>query len=177
MSKDYLLNGKKILIVDDEPDVLSTLEELLDMCETVKALSFQEARELLHSNDYDFALLDIMGVNGLQLLDIANERKIKAIMLTANALNIETTIKSYKKGAAYFVPKDEMGRIADILVEILEATQKGENSWTAWLSRMETCYERRFGPNWKDKDREFWDVLAKQEWSLASVMRKEEAEE
>jgi len=29
---ENLLEGKKLLIVDDEPDVLDTLEELLPMC-------------------------------------------------------------------------------------------------------------------------------------------------
>jgi hypoxanthine phosphoribosyltransferase len=34
-----ILKGKKILIQDDEPDVLDTLEELLSMCQVVKATS------------------------------------------------------------------------------------------------------------------------------------------
>ena len=32
MGKISLLDGKKILVVDDEPDVLESLEELLSMC-------------------------------------------------------------------------------------------------------------------------------------------------
>jgi CheY-like chemotaxis protein len=177
MAEADLLKGKKILIVDDEPDVLSVLEELLDMCDTVKASSFEEAREFLQSQDFDFAILDIMGVNGFQLLDIANGRKIRAIMLTAHSLTIESTIKSYKRGAAYFVPKDEIARIVVFLEDILEASRKGENYWTEWLDRLGAYYERRFGPDWKDKDRQFWEALAKHEWRLASVLRKEEAEE
>jgi len=47
MSDTNLLEGKKILIVDDEPDVLDVLEEMLDMCEVVKASSFDEAKKLL----------------------------------------------------------------------------------------------------------------------------------
>ena len=176
MAKNDLLKGKRILAVDDEPDVLSVLEELLPMCAVVKASSFQEASEFLHSQDFDFAILDIMGVNGFQLLDIANERKIRAVMLTAHSLSVESTIKSYKRGAAYFVPKDEMARITVFLEDILEASQKGENYWTAWLDRLGAYYERRFGPNWKDKDREFWEALSKHEWRLASVLRKEEGE-
>ena len=37
MEKKSLLEGKKILIVDDEPDVLDTLVDLLDTCDVVKA--------------------------------------------------------------------------------------------------------------------------------------------
>lgn len=39
-----LLDGKRILIVDDEPDVLEMLEDLLSMCDTVKATSFNVDR-------------------------------------------------------------------------------------------------------------------------------------
>ena len=46
-AKDDLLKGKKILIVDDEPDVLDTLQELLDMCNVVKAGTFEEAKRQL----------------------------------------------------------------------------------------------------------------------------------
>ncbi|NIV98732.1 response regulator receiver protein, partial [Candidatus Saccharibacteria bacterium] len=33
MASDDILKGKKILVVDDEPDILETLEELLDECD------------------------------------------------------------------------------------------------------------------------------------------------
>jgi hypothetical protein len=36
MSTESPLKGKTILAVDDEPDVLATLEELLGMCQVVK---------------------------------------------------------------------------------------------------------------------------------------------
>ena len=48
MANSDLLEGKKVLIVDDEPDVLATLEELLSMCSVVKASSFDEALSLIH---------------------------------------------------------------------------------------------------------------------------------
>ena len=60
MSK-ITLEDKKILIVDDEPDVLESLEELLNMCTTVRAQSFEEADALLKSQDFDLAILDING--------------------------------------------------------------------------------------------------------------------
>ncbi len=45
--KESLLENKKILIVDDEPDVLETLSELLSMCELVAASTYEEARHQL----------------------------------------------------------------------------------------------------------------------------------
>ena len=74
MSDVNLLKGKKILIVDDEPDILAVLEDLLDMCELVKASSFEEAQALLESHNFDIAVLDIMGVDGYGLLEIATRK-------------------------------------------------------------------------------------------------------
>ena len=120
-----LLGGKKILIVDDEPDVLDSLEELLTMCDVLRASSFEEAKALLESQPFDLAILDIMGVQGYKLLDLALEKKVISIMLTAHALTPEETVRSYKKGAAFFVPKDRLVDIATCLNDVLEAKEKG----------------------------------------------------
>ena len=80
-----LLDGKRILIVDDEPDVLATLEDLLSVCDVVKASNFLEAKNLLTTQYFDMAILDIMGVDGYKLLEIANKQKVIAVMLTAHA--------------------------------------------------------------------------------------------
>lgn len=172
MAESDGLKGKKVLVVDDEIDILETMEELLPECEITKASSFSEGKELLESNHFDMAILDIMGVNGFELLDIANERKVIAIMLTAKALSPESTVKAYKRGAAYFVPKDEMARIGLFVEDVLKA--KDENYWTTWLERLGAYYDRKFGSGWKDRDREFWEALAQKQWRLASTLREEE---
>ncbi|MCK5349031.1 MAG: response regulator, partial [Desulfobacula sp.] len=105
MSTRKILKGKKILIVDDEPDVLDSLIELLDMCKIDTASSFEDGKRLLKEQPYDIAILDIMGVKGFDLLKIANEKKIPALMLTAHALSEESLKKSAEDGAAYFAPK------------------------------------------------------------------------
>jgi hypoxanthine-guanine phosphoribosyltransferase len=43
MEEKSRLMGKRVLIVDDEMDVLETLAELLSMCTVTKASSFNEA--------------------------------------------------------------------------------------------------------------------------------------
>ncbi|MEW6663751.1 MAG: response regulator [Thermodesulfobacteriota bacterium] len=174
VTQSDLLKGKKVLIVDDEPDVIAALVELLPECRIMKAFTFSEGKELLESQNPDLAILDIMGVNGFKLLDIANDRKVVAVMLTAQALSPESTIKAYKRGAAFFVPKEEMGKITSFLKDVLKAKERGENYWSTWLDSLGAYYDRKFGPDWKDKDREFWDALARKEWRLASVLRKEE---
>ena len=156
MANTTLLDGKRILIVDDEPDILETLEELLPMCEVVKAYSFNEAKERLETEYFDMAILDIMGVDGYELLEIANMRKVIAVMLTAHALSPEDTVRSYKEGAASYIPKEEMTNITTFLNDILEAKEKGKNLWWRWFDRFASYYERKFGPDWQDHDKKFW---------------------
>ena len=158
MQKKRLLDGKKILIVDDEPDILETLEELLPMCDVVKSTTLDEAKELLETQYFDMTILDIMGVNGYELLKIANDRKVIAVMLTAHALSVDNTARSYEEGAAYFVPKEKMGHITTYLNDILEAKEKGKNSWWRWLDRFGSYYDRKFESDWKN-NREFLEKL------------------
>jgi len=157
MSDKGLLANKRVLVVDDEKDVLDLIEELLPMCEVVKAASFEQAAELLENRFFDLAVLDIMGVDGYKLLEIATRQEITAVMLTANALSPEDTIKSFKKGAAYYIPKENMSEIASYLTEVLEDKDKGRNPMARWLDKWVSFYDRRFGPDWKNKDKEFWE--------------------
>lgn len=156
MAGKDLLEGKKILIVDDEPDVLETLEELLSMCSVVKAFSFNEAKEQLEAKYFDMAILDIMGVDGYELLEIALKKKVIAVMLTAHALSPENIVRSYKEGAASYVPKEEMSNITTFLNDILEAKEKGKNFWWRWFDRFASFYEDKFGPDWQENDKDFW---------------------
>jgi len=156
---ESLLDGKRVLIVDDEPDVLATLEDLLSMCDLVKASNFLEAKDLLTTQYFDLAILDIMGVDGYKLLEIAVERKVIAVMLTAHALSPEDTRRSFKDGAASFVPKEEMANIVIYLNDILEAKEEGKSLWWRWMERFSDFYDRKFGLDWKDRDKDFWESL------------------
>jgi DNA-binding response OmpR family regulator len=146
-----LLNYKRILVVDDEPDVLETVQELLSMCEVVKASTFDEAKGLMEREYFDIAILDIMGVDGYTLLEIANRRGITAVMLTAHALSPEDTAKSYKEGAASYVPKEKVSEITTYLSDILEAKEQGKSTWSRWFDRFAVYYDKKFGPRWKAK--------------------------
>jgi len=157
MSERDLLKYKRVLIVDDEPDVLDTLEELLSMCDVVKADNFNDARELLEAQYFDIAILDIMGVDGYVLLDIAKKRDVIPVMLTAHALSPDNIVKSYKEGAASYVPKDEMANIATFLNDILQAKEQGKSTWWRWFDRLGAFCERKFGPDWQKEDKEFWE--------------------
>ncbi|MBN1849938.1 MAG: response regulator [Deltaproteobacteria bacterium] len=156
MSGQYL-NGKKVLIVDDEPDVLETLKELLTMSKIDTASNFKEAKEKMESQPFDIAILDIMGVDGYKLLDIAKQKDVIAVMLTAHAFNMENTIRSFKQGAALYIPKEKMADITIYLNDVLEAKEKDKNTWWRWMDRFADFYAKKFTPKWQDKDKKFWE--------------------
>ena len=62
MSKDSPLKDKIILVVDDEPDVLETVGEELDMSLIHKAGDYDTALQYLLSYTYDIVILDEIGV-------------------------------------------------------------------------------------------------------------------
>ncbi len=162
MSTRKILKGKKILIVDDEPDVLDSLIELLDMCKIDTASSFEDGKRLLKEQPYDIAILDIMGVKGFDLLKIANEKKIPALMLTAHALSEESLKKSAEDGAAYFAPKDKMADIDIFVADVLWALEMKKSTWDKWLDRLGSFYDTRFqGTNWREKEKKFWEKKIK----------------
>jgi DNA-binding response OmpR family regulator len=146
-----LLEGKRILVVDDEPDILETLRALLSICDVVTASSFKEAKELLEAEHFDIAILDIMGVNGYELLKISDQRNVIAIMLTAHALSPDDLARSFNEGAAHYVPKDKMGEITTYLTDILEAKEKGKSLWWRWQERFASYFDRKYGPDWQKR--------------------------
>ncbi len=157
MDSKKLLTGKKILIVDDEPDVLESLIELLDMCKIDTASSFEEGQKRLEAESYDIAILDIMGVDGFELLKVANKQKIPALMLTAHGLSEENLKKSAQEGACYYAPKEKMHDIQLFVTDVLEALEKNKSTWNKVFERLAGYYDRRFhGTNWREEEREFW---------------------
>ena len=152
-----MINKKEtILIVDDEPDILETLKELLDMCIIDTAPNFETARKFLKNGTYDAAILDIMGVDGYKLLELTNKKGIPTIMLTAHALSADNLVKSLKGGARSYLPKDQMADIGDYLVEVIQAGQKRAGTSRKWLDRMMPVFTKKFGPDWKAQHKEFW---------------------
>ncbi|MCJ7774633.1 MAG: response regulator [Desulfobacterales bacterium] len=90
MTSKSPLRDKVVLAVDDESDVLESVEEQLDMCLLHKATNYETALQYLLTYNYDFIILDIMGVNGFELLKKAVSRGVPTVMLTAHALSPES---------------------------------------------------------------------------------------
>lgn len=159
MDTKKLLRGKRVLVVDDEQDILQLVSELLEMCQIDTASTYEQAKSLLENNSYHIAVLDIMGVRGYDLLEIAKKRNIPALMLTAHALTKEDLQKSAERGASFYAPKDEINKIDVFVADVLEAQEKNKNVWAKWYERLSGFCDKRFGKNWRDQDREFWENL------------------
>ena len=151
MANAKILEGKKVLIVDDEPDVLEALEETLDMCEIDTSTEYEKANQLLNSKSYDLAVLDIMGVNGYDLLAVADRKGIPAVMLTAHALSANNFAKSMDEGACAYLPKDRLSEIDVFLTDVLEDGGKNIGLLGKWYDRLKGYYDNKFGPGWLDE--------------------------
>ena len=90
--KKSYLKGKLILAVDDEADVLETIEDLLVDSDVDTARDYESASQKIRGRKYDLAILDIMGVDGLQLLEETVGRQIPTVMLTAHAISPDTPV-------------------------------------------------------------------------------------
>ena len=153
MTSESPLKDKVVLVVDDEPDVLETVEEELDMCLIHKAGDYDTALQYLLSYTYDVVILDIMGVNGFELLKNAVSRGFPTVMLTAHALSPESLKKSIKLGAVSFLPKEKISELTSFLEDVV--TDGGKPVWQKLFDRLGGYFNKRFGPDWKEKDKFF----------------------
>jgi len=158
MQKDTLLTHKHILVVDDEHDILEFVEEALPMCMVDKADNYETALEYILNYTYDMVILDIMGVNGFKLLEETFSKGFPTVMLTAHSLSSESLKKSIKLGAVSFLPKDELPELKQHLEDV--ASGGGKPVWRKLFDKLGTNFNRRFGPDWKEKDLFFKELMA-----------------
>lgn len=145
------LRGKRILIVDDNPDIIEALQELLKDYVVHEALDFDTASDKLSQNIYDLVILDIVGVRGSELLKMAVKRGYPAIILTAYAFDQETFKESIKAGAISFLPKERMSHIGLFVNDVL--TMSRQDAREQYFRRFILYLDDRFGPDWsKDGD-------------------------
>jgi len=164
MNPGELLQNKLVLVVDDERDVLDSVAETLEMCTVHKVADYETALQYLLSYTYDIVVLDIMGVNGFELLKVAVKRGFPTVMLTAHALTPESLKKSIRLGAVSFLPKERMGDLIEYLEDVV--LEGGKPVWQKLFDKVGDLFNKRFGPDWKEKDRffeEFEEELKKSE--------------
>lgn len=162
MDVSEILKDKVVLVVDDEPDVLDTVGDILEMCLVTKAKDYDSARQYLMTYTYDIVILDIMGVNGFELLKTSVKRGFPTVMLTAYALTPEALEKSIKLGAVSFLPKEKMSQIGLFLTDVVVGGS--QPVWGKLFDRLGDLFQKRFGPDWIERNRffaEFEDTVRK----------------
>jgi DNA-binding response OmpR family regulator len=148
-----LLRGKCILAVDDEPDVLDVIKESLPECEVQTARDFATAKDLMAEHRYDLVLLDIMGVNGFELLKEARLHNLPAAMLTAHAISADSVNKALKLGAVSFLPKEELVRLPELVAEILGELAAGRSHWRKLFKRLGPYFKHRLDLSWEELEK------------------------
>jgi DNA-binding response OmpR family regulator len=158
---DSILNGKLILAVDDEPDILATLEDEIKgaapKCKFEKATTYDEAVKKLESQNYDVVILDIMGVRGFDLLELAVSRNFRVAMLTAHALTPEALKRSFEMKARAYLPKEKLGEVVPFLEDVLRYEYLP--GWKRLLEKLKGFFDSKFESDWEKKTGLPW-----QEW-------------
>ena len=114
----------RILLVDDEPSILSVLCTILqaENYEVVPAADGQKAIELIENEEFDLVISDIRmtPINGLEILKTVHKEcpQTSTIMLTAYG-SVETAIEALKLGAFDYVTKPF--KVDELLITVQRA--------------------------------------------------------
>lgn len=116
---------RKILIVDDEPNIVVPLQFLMERngYETAVAQSGEEALEAISKENPDLILLDIMlpGIDGFEVCEIVKLKPewkhIKIIFLTAKGREVDIA-KGMVLGADEYITKPFLNK------QIVECVQR-----------------------------------------------------
>ena len=109
---------------------------------------------MLESTNYDAVILDIMGVRGFDLLDLAVKKKLRVVMLTAHVLSPEALKKSVELGARAYLPKEKLGEVVPFLEDILKYDDLP--GWGRLMKKLEEHFNFRWGRSWKKSEEKFW---------------------
>lgn len=160
---ESILNNKNILAIDDEPDVLRILDEeitwVAPKCRFEKATTYAEATKKLESQTYDVVILDLMGIRGFDLLDLAVTKNLRVAVLTAHALTPEALKKSIELGAWAYLPKDKLGEVVPFIEDVLRYDYSP--GWNRLMKTLEEFFNARWGELWKKSEEKFWKDFEK----------------
>ncbi len=101
---------EKILVIDDERPIRSTLKEILEF-EKFKVDTAEDGKqglEMVLANQYDLILSDIKmpKMDGMEVLEALMEKGIEVpVVMISGHGNVETAVEAIKKGAYDFIQK------------------------------------------------------------------------
>ena len=132
------------------------LNFFFDMCHIDTATEYETAKKLLESKYYDIVVLDIMGVNGYELLAVAHKKGIPAVMLTAHAPSADNFAKFMDEGDCAYLPTDRLFEIDVFLTDVLEDSTNNSGVLGKWFDCLKGYHENKFGPGWLDEYKGAW---------------------
>jgi CheY-like chemotaxis protein len=156
--KESILEKKRILAVDDEPDVLTVLEqEIHDACPSCrfeKAMTYEGAVERISSRTYDLVILDAMGALGSDLLGLVMTRNLPVAILTVYAIIPETLRERIRVTGWACLPREGLGEIVPLLEKVLRngplpGGRRSRRIWGLGNIRFEP-YWKKVGLNWRE---------------------------
>ena len=131
-----MINGKKILAIDDEQVILDSIVKLcsLEGWFVSPTDSATKALGKIRKEDYDLIICDIMmpNMDGFQFLEHLRLRKYeKPVIITTGYSTVENAVKSLYYGATDFLPKpfslEELTSIVTRALKYGEIQQKMKN--------------------------------------------------
>jgi len=131
-------DSRKLLIVDDEPEVRAVLRDLLSsVYECLEASSAEEALQRLREDNYQLVISDITmgGISGLEMIPHAKRISPDTVIVMVSGMQtIESAIEALRLGAFDYLVKPFDLRQAEAAVaralehyELVTAKQRYEN--------------------------------------------------
>ncbi len=131
------MEGKKILIVDDEKNIRNVIKEYakFDGFETFEAEDGMQAVEMCRTQDFDLIIMDIMmpKLDGYSAVrEIRKTKQIPVIMLSARGEEYDKLF-GFELGVDYFVtkpfsPKELLARIRAVMKRSAAPAPAGDNN-------------------------------------------------
>jgi DNA-binding NtrC family response regulator len=111
----------RVIVVDDAPEILMIISEVLEKKALVKTASTaEEALDEIGEQDYDLCFLDVNlpGMTGVDVLKIINERSPNTKVAIMTGTPLEESMKGHVEDYAYaFIAKpfclSEIERVAE----------------------------------------------------------------
>jgi two-component system NtrC family response regulator len=127
--------GYRILVVDDEPEILAIISEMLSSsnfrCDT--ASKGREALDILRRHQYDLLITDVRlpDISGIDILRIVGKKyPLMPVIVVTGFASIESTKEAMRLGAVDYIPKPfsaqaVLSSVEHILASSMYVTRKG----------------------------------------------------
>jgi DNA-binding NtrC family response regulator len=129
----YRLQGKRVLIVDDEPDLREVISARFEMegCEVALAENGQVALDALKRKNFDAVISDIRmpGGNGLELLELIGQfNPIPAVILISGFSDVEPEEVLARGASALLVKPFDLDDVINAVCDALESKSSSKGT-------------------------------------------------